>query len=111
MEQDWLNDPDLVIFEGKEPPLKPGEVEEHAFGIEKITDRLFGRRIEEVKADWQRVSGQIQQMLQAIASVAAENFAMDTVEISLGFSAQGKLVFIAEAGVEATVSVTYKRLK
>jgi hypothetical protein len=52
--------------------------------------------------------GQIQEILQDVTLVPA-NFQLDEVVFELGFSAQGKIVFVAEAGVDATVSVTFRR--
>jgi hypothetical protein len=37
------------------------------------------------------------------------NFQLDEIKVALGFSATGKLAFIAEAGVEASIEVTFKR--
>ena len=41
--------------------------------------------------------------------VTAAGYELSEVNISLGFNAKGKLAFIAEAGVEASVSIVFKR--
>jgi hypothetical protein len=103
MEKDRLNDPDFVLFHGS-PQLKPGEVELHRFG-----DKLFSRRLQDVKADWSKLSLQIKEMLNSFVSEAPEGLAMESLKVSLGFSGSGKLVFIAEAGIKASVTIEFKR--
>ena len=101
----WLSSDDYIVFGGRPRPV-PGSSEDHA-----LTDWFGGlvpRKKEEVKQDWHRVIGQIQELLQDVSLVPA-NFQLDEVVFELGFSAQGKIVFVAEAGVDATVSVTFKR--
>lgn len=101
-------DIDTVTFIGKPPPPEPGTATEHS-AIGAITSRMFPtRKLEDVAADWKKVIAQIQRMVEATTSAASERFAVDSVEVSLGFSAKGELAFIAEAGVEATVKITLK---
>lgn len=101
--QEKLDDPDVILFAGT-PTLAPGELEVHSF-----KDRLFGRRAEDVQDDWRRVSGQVSRLVSATEAQQPEGFHLESVEISLGFTASGRLAFIAEAGVEATVTVTWSR--
>jgi hypothetical protein len=96
---------DVVLFTGV-PALEPGEVE-----LQSFKERLFGRKLEDVQADWARVSSQISNMVDATAAERPKGFELETVEVSLGFTASGKLAFIAEAGVEASVAVTLKRVE
>jgi hypothetical protein len=103
MTESSLDDPDVVLFAGL-PPAEPGDFVAHSLG-----DKLFGRRLEDVKADWSKISRQIGDMVGATAPVQAAGFDVDSVEISLGFTATGKLAFIAEAGVEASVTITLAR--
>jgi hypothetical protein len=103
MEDERLQDPNIVLFQGV-APLQPGEVELHSFG-----SRLFGRRLDDVKADWAKLSVQLRAMVDSFVPEVPQGFALDSLKISLGFSAQGKLVFIAEAGVEASVTIEFKR--
>lgn len=99
---------EVVLFQGPTTSqLTPGEFEQH--GLVDMARGLFGRKIEEVKADWKRVSTQVKEMIEATESAQPSGFGLDSVTISLGFNAKGQLVFIAEAGIEATVSVTFKR--
>jgi hypothetical protein len=103
MEENSLQDPQIVLFQGS-TPLQPGEVELHRF-----RERLFGRNLNDVKADWAKISVQLREMLDSFAPQVPRGFALDSVQVSLGFSAQGKLVFIAEAGVEASVTIEFRR--
>jgi hypothetical protein len=98
-------DVDVVLFTGV-PALEPGEVE-----LQSFKERLFGRKLEDVQADWARVSSQVSNMVDATAAERPKGFELETVEVSLGFTASGKLAFIAEAGVEASVAVTLKRVE
>jgi len=107
MESDKLTDPGIVIFQGNKP-LQPGKVELHGF-VSDVTGKLFGRSLEEVKTDWRKVSNQIKEMVESVVPEIPTGFNFDTIEVSLGFSAEGRLVFIAEVGVEASVSLTFKR--
>jgi hypothetical protein len=101
----WLSSNDYIVFGGRPRPV-PGSSEDHA--LADWFEGLIPRKKEEVKQDWHRVMGQIQELLQDVSLVPA-NFQLDEVVFELGFSAQGKIVFVAEAGVDATVSVTFKR--
>lgn len=93
----------IVLFTGS-PALEPGDVELHSF-----KDRLFGRKLGDVQQDWRRVSGQIAAMVEATSASRPQGFQLESIEVALGFSASGKLAFIAEAGVEASVTVTLTR--
>ena len=97
---------DLVLFQGK-TKLSPGDVQLH--GLASLSERVFGRKLNDVKQDWARITTQIKEMLEATSERAPSGFALESIEVSLGFSAQGQIVFIAEAGVEASVTVTFKR--
>ena len=85
----------------------PGEVVLHKGGVERIT-----RRIEDVEADWTRMMEQIGD-LAAGTDLGAEKSGLVLKQLSVGlaFSASGKLGFIAEAGVEASITVTFERPK
>jgi len=98
---------ELVLFQAPPTSLAPGEFEQH--GLKDLARGLFERKLEDVKADWSKVTSQIAQMIQATENTQPTGFALDSVEVSLGFNAKGQLVFVAEAGIEATVSVTFKR--
>ena len=102
-----IDDLQIVLFQG-EKHFQSGQVELHS--LSDLTGKLFGRNLEDVKQDWRRVSAQVGQMVESAASAVSKGFSFESVEVSLGFSAEGKLVFVAEAGVEATVSLTFKRV-
>ncbi len=101
-----LDDAGIVLFQGAES-LPPGAVELHSFG--SASAKLFGRSLEDVKADWKKVTGQVKEMMDSIVPEVPKGFTFESIEVSLGFSAEGKLVFIAEAGIEASVSLTFNR--
>lgn len=99
-----LDAPDVVPFLGTPPAPGPGEFLAHNW-----KDKLFGRPLEDVKQDWSKLSGQVSEMVGATSPLKAAGFTVESLEISLGFTATGKLAFIAEAGVEATISITMTR--
>jgi hypothetical protein len=101
-----LDDSEIVLFQG-EKHFEPGQVELHS--LSDLTGKLFGRKLEDVKADWRKVSLQVKEMMESVVAQVPKGFTFETVEVSLGFSAEGKLVFVAEAGVEASVTLTFKR--
>lgn len=67
------------------------------------------RTVGQLKADYDRVVGQILAMTEHTPSVSVLH--LTTVEVALAFSAEGELGFIAKAsvGVEATVTLTFER--
>lgn len=101
-----MSDEDEVFFQ-RARVLAAGEAERQ--GLMDDARGLFGRKLKDVKADWERVSDQIQEMIAATASSKPAGFGLDEVQVSLAFNAQGKLVFVAEAGIEATVALTFRR--
>lgn len=101
-----LADRRWVLF-GGQPAPEPGTAEDHAF-FDPLR-KLFARDIDEVKTDFQKVADQVDALVGTLRSTAG-GFALDEVSVELGFSATGRLVFIAEAGVTATISVTYRRV-
>lgn len=105
VEPGWLSDPEIVVFGGKAKP-SVGTTTDHGFG--DFFRGLVARPMDEVKQDWEKVLGQIQQLLSDTLTLPGP-FELSEVGVELGFSAQGKLVFIAEAGVEASFSATFTR--
>ena len=68
------------------------------------------RTMEEVKEDWKVVSSQVLQMVSSVEKqTLRKGFSLGEITVSLGFSASGKLLFIAEAGIEASVELTFKK--
>jgi hypothetical protein len=100
-----FDDPRWVVFGGKPTP-EPGVAAQHS--AYDALRRLFARDIEDVRADFARVSAQLQALVEALPERVSD-FEVHELSIELGFSASGRLVFIAEAGVEATVGVTFRR--
>jgi hypothetical protein len=103
-----LDEQNIVVFQGPKPVAKPGTVQLHSFGT--VVDKIFGRTVDDVKADFDKVSAQLDAILANAFSKVTAGMTLDTVEISLGFTAEGKLAFIAQAGVEASVTVTFKKV-
>jgi hypothetical protein len=103
-----IDNPDIVLFQGEKPVPKSGSVELHLFGSD-TPGTLFGRSVNDVKKDFDKVSGQVQQILDNAFTNPPKGVRFESVEISLGFTAKGKLAFIAEAGIETSVKVTFKR--
>jgi hypothetical protein len=104
-EVEWLRDPDMIVFAG-ERELPVGTVERH--GLSDVVGELFGRRKEDVRDDWEQVLDQIQFLL-ARVSAAVGDYDMDEITFQLGFSAEGQVVFVAKAGVQTTISATFRK--
>jgi len=101
----WLDNPDVIVFAGDQD-LPVGAIEQH--GIRDVMGDLFGRTKEDVKADWAEVVGQIRFLLDGV-SAHTQDYTLDEITFELGFSAEGKVVFIAKGGITATISATFKR--
>lgn len=102
-----LDRKDIVVFQGPKPVAPVGTVQLQSLGT--VVDKIFGRTVDEVKADFNKVSEQLDTILATAFSKVTAGMAVDAVEISLGFTAKGNLAFIAEAGVEASVKVVFKK--
>lgn len=88
------------------PTIEPGTVELHG---KKQTTQVT-RKLIQVTEDWKIVSKQVMQMISSTEEEnEADGYGLDEVSISLGFNAKGQLAFVAEAGVEASVSFVFKR--
>lgn len=123
---EWLDDPEYMVFTRtptvvSQVPLTSlgirgddvlGALEfRHDFGHdddEQGVPGLFGRAREAVKADFERVMTQLQFVLDGMSQVT-KNYDLDEITFELGFTAQGKVVFIAEASVATTIMATFKR--
>ena len=84
------------------PP--PGEATPHAF-----LDTLYPRRKEDVQQDWKVAINQTVELVSQNVDSAPKGYQMDQIEVSLGFSAMGQLAFIAQAGLESSIKVVFKR--
>jgi hypothetical protein len=100
----WIRDPDILVFAG-ERELPVGTVEQHDIG--DVLGDLFGRRKEVVKQDWEQVLGQIQFLLDRVTA-AVGDYDLEEITFELGFSAEGQIVFVAKAGVQTTISTTFR---
>lgn len=94
---------EVVFITGAKPA--PGEAVLHKDSVGTVM-----RRIEEVKSDWDRIMKQIGGLVAGSHLGAGDSgFALQQVSVGLAFSASGKLGFIAEAGAEASITVTFER--
>jgi hypothetical protein len=100
-----FDNPEWVVFGGNPAP-EPGVAPEH--GAFDPFRKLFARKLPEVKEDFSKVSGQIETLLAGVVARGGQ-FQVEEVTIELGFSASGRVVLVAEAGVEATISLTFRR--
>lgn len=92
-----------VYFISQAKPL-PGEATPHAF-----LDTLYPRRKEEVQQDWKMAINHTVELVSQNVDSAPKGYQMDQIEVSLGFSAMGQLAFIAQAGLESSIKVVFKR--
>lgn len=104
----WLANPDVMVF-ATERALPVGGIEQHSLG--EWAGNLFGRTKNEVRADWERVVSQIHFLLDEV-SATTKDYELDEITFQLGFSAEGRIVFVAKAGVTTTISAkfTHKKL-
>ncbi len=94
-----------VHFIGNHSGLQNVGVELH-----KRNGEAFTRKLDDLKKDWDIVMKQVSALVSdSDSKVDNINFQLDEIKVALGFSATGKLAFIAEAGVEASIEVTFKR--
>jgi len=101
--QETTEDFVLFVSPGWTGALEPGA--ERDFG--KVQD-FFTRKKEDLHAEWEKIVTQISSMLVHLPSTL-EEFQLQEVQFALGFSAEGHLGFIAKAGANATVTVSFKR--
>ncbi len=102
----WLMDPDVVVFGGGQE-LPVGAMERHG-PIERVAGKLFGKNHDAVRQDWTQVLEQIYALIGQVPRPLA-GYAAEEITFELGFSAEGKIVFVAQAGVSTTISVTFRR--
>ncbi len=102
----WLDDPDTILFVTNEESLAVGAVEQQSLG--DSLGRVFGRSREEVKGDLAKTFDQMRSFLDGL-SPSAHGYEASEITFELAFSAQGRVAFIAEAGMTSAISVTFKR--
>jgi hypothetical protein len=96
-------DPEYVYFVSPAKP-PPGEATPHAF-----LDTLYPRRKEEVQQNWKVMIDHVVDLVSQNLDSAPKGYQMDEIDVSLGFSATGQLAFIAQAGLESSIKVVFKR--
>ena len=87
---------------------------EDAVGEHSLRDLLSGAKrvtrvgAAEVQAQWKRTVGTLMKLSSTIADSSKE-WTIEEIEVGLTLSAKGELLFIAEAGAEASIKFTLKR--
>jgi hypothetical protein len=104
--ENWSENPDVVLFIGR-TELPVGATERQS--LSGAIGKLFGRSAEEVKVDFGRAFDQMRRFLEGLTP-AAHGYEADEVAFQLGFSAGGRVGFIAEAGVMTSVTITFKKV-
>ncbi|HEY9132036.1 MAG TPA: hypothetical protein VIM98_09795 [Dyella sp.] len=90
------------------PILPPDQAEEHSLGsIAASFRRVVTVRAEDVRDQWNRTLDTVMGLSAAIAQ-RSNNWKIDEIEVGLTLSAKGELLFIAEAGAEASIKFTLK---
>ncbi len=92
-----------VYFVGAQRP-QPGTATAH-----KLIELGLHRPVEEVQSEAERTIEYAARLAEAATKKVPGGMALESISFSLGFDAKGKLGFIAEAGVTASVEVTFKR--
>jgi hypothetical protein len=99
---DWDN-PEIMLFAGDEA-LPVGAIRQDS--LSEIAGSIFGKKKEDVEAEWQKIIGQISALINTGLPLI-KNF--DEITFQLGFSAEGHIVFVAKAGIKTTISAKFKR--
>jgi hypothetical protein len=69
----------------------------------------LGRSFDEVLQEWRTLMGQVRMLVnEADKARASGALQLDEMEVSIGFSATGKVALLAEATAEASVTLTFK---
>lgn len=102
---EWVASEQWLVFIS-DHPFFPGEVEQH--GLREWWSDVRGRKLDDVRADFRRVFGQVEQLVSDIPR-SIKRYDIEELEIGLAFTAEGQLAFIAKAGIEASVKIKLKR--
>lgn len=102
---EWVASEQWLVFIS-DHPLAPGEVDQH--GLREWWSDLRGRKLDDAKADFRRVFGQVEQLVSDLPH-SIKGYGIEELEVGLAFTAEGQLAFIAKAGIEASVKVQFKR--
>lgn len=74
------------------------------------TGATLTKKVSEVKKDWNAVMGQVSEIVSDTdVEMSKTGYVLDEITVALGFNAKGKLAFIAEAGVEASIEIKFKK--
>jgi hypothetical protein len=96
---------DYVLFITESTTLKEPGVQLH----NRLTNAV-SKKLSEVRDDWNNAMRQVSDIVADTDSkITQSGYLLDEITISLGFTATGKVAFIAEAGVEASIAVKFKR--
>jgi hypothetical protein len=101
------NGNDGILFLGDAPPRKPGKVTEQ-FGFGEALG-FFSKKPQDLTAEIQSVMSKMVTFLDAASGPQSRGFKLDEIECSLALSAEGNFYFIAKAGVEGGIKLTWKR--
>lgn len=102
---EWIASEQWLVFIS-DRPFHPGETDQH--GLREWWSDLRGRKLDDAKADFCRVFGQIEQLVSDLPH-SIRGYGVEELEVGLAFTAEGQLAFIAKAGIEASVKVLFKR--
>lgn len=98
-----MSQEEVVLFVTSPRPL-PGQAAAHADAPP------LSRPLSALKEEWVVTVNQVLALVAATdAEASSGSFTLEELSVRLGFTAKGKLAFIAEAGVEASVEITFKR--
>jgi hypothetical protein len=102
-----VNDNDEILFLGDAPPRKPGKVTEQ-FGFGAALG-FFRKKPEDLRTEIESLMSRMVTFLDAASGPQSHGFKLDEIECSLALSAEGNFYFIAKAGVEGGIKLTWKR--
>ncbi|MCF3639788.1 hypothetical protein LXM94_07370 [Rhizobium sp. TRM95111] len=90
------------------PDLPPDQATEDSLrDIARAIGRVVRVRKENVQDQWNRTLDTLMALGSAVAQKSGE-WRIDEIEVGLTLSAKGELLFIAEAGAEASIKFTLK---
>lgn len=70
----------------------------------------ISRRFEEVQQDWEMMVTRVMELARSTDTAAPEaRMRLTELQVELGFTAAGRLAFIAEAGVAGSITLTFSR--
>lgn len=85
--------------------LPPDKAEHHAWP--SFRSRVATVSADQVRSQWDKTIGVLMNLGAAVAE-KAEKWKIDEIEVGFTLSAKGELLFIAEAGAEASIKVVLK---